>query len=202
MRRDDSSAATTLGEIAALFLRLGLTAFGGPAAHVAMMEHECVVRRRWLSREDFLDMLGVANLIPGPTSTETAILIGHRRAGWKGLVVAGACFILPAALITMAMAWLYVAFGSLPKAQGFLYGAKPVIIAVVFQALWRLAGVALKTPTLTVVAALGLVAGLLGLNVLLILFGAGILIAAIGWAGERRAGIALGAAPLAAAATV
>jgi len=127
-----------LGELARLFLRLGTTAFGGPAAHIAMMEDEVVARRGWLTREQFLDLLGATNLIPGPNSTELAIPIGHARAGFPGLVVAGACFILPAALIVSALGWAYVRFGALPQVAGLLYGAKPVVIAVVVQALWRL----------------------------------------------------------------
>ena len=134
-----------LREIAVSFLRLGTTAFGGPAAHIAMMEEEFVRRRGWLSREEFLDMLGATNLIPGPNSTEMAIHIGHQRAGWKGLVVGGVCFIVPAMLIVMAAAWAYVRFGSLPQFQGIMYGIKPVIVAVIFQALWRLAPTAIKS---------------------------------------------------------
>ncbi|HEX5066585.1 MAG TPA: chromate efflux transporter [Myxococcota bacterium] len=133
-----------LGELAWLFLRLGTTAFGGPAAHIAMMEDEVVRRRRWLTREQFLDLLGATNLIPGPNSTELAIHIGHARAGWHGLFVAGACFILPAAVIVTACAWLYVQVGRLPEFSGILYGVKPVVIAVVLQALWRLARTALR----------------------------------------------------------
>src|SRR5262249_57890210 len=115
---------------------LGLTAFGGPAAHIAMMEDEVVRRRGWMTRERLLDLIGAANLIPGPTSTELAIHIGHDRAGWAGLVVAGACFILPAVAIVLAIAWAYVRFGTLPELAGALYGVEPVIIAVVVQALW------------------------------------------------------------------
>src|SRR5260221_2025709 len=118
-----------LGEVARLFLKLGFTAFGGPAAHIAIMEREVVRDRGWLTRADFLDLLGATNLIPGPNSTEMAIHIGHRRAGWPGLIVAGACFILPAALIVLAVAWGYVRFRTLPQANALLYGVKPVIIA-------------------------------------------------------------------------
>src|SRR5438094_9563390 len=127
----DDGRRTTLTELAALFLRLGATSFGGPAAHIAMMEDEVVRRRGWLSRAEFLDLLGATNLIPGPNSTEMAIHVGWRRAGWAGLLVAGACFILPAAVIVTVLAWAYVRFGTLPAAEGLLYGAKPVIIAVV-----------------------------------------------------------------------
>ncbi len=122
---------TSLRELALLFLRLGTTAFGGPAAHVAMMEDEVVRRRQWMTRERFLDLLGATNLIPGPNSTEMAIHIGHDRAGWAGLAVAGTCFIVPAAAIVTAIAWVYVRFGALPEVTGVLYGIKPVIIAVV-----------------------------------------------------------------------
>src|SRR5438034_7424978 len=118
-------------ELARVFLKLGLVSFGGPAAHIAMMEDEVVRRRHWLTREAFLDLLGATNLIPGPNSTEMAIHIGRQWAGWAGLVVAGRWFILPAALITLSVAWAYVRFGSLPQATGFLYGVKPVMIAVV-----------------------------------------------------------------------
>lgn len=165
-------------ELAGLFLRLGTTAFGGPAAHIAMMEDEVVCRRQWLTREEFLDLVGATNLIPGPNSTELAIHIGHRRAGWSGLVVAGCCFILPAALIVGVIAWAYVKFGSLPQAEGLLYGVKPVIIAVVIQALWGLGRTAVKNKWLALVglAAAGL--NFFGVNELAVLFGSGILVAA------------------------
>ena len=121
-----------------MFLRLGAVSFGGPAVHVALMEEEIVRRRRWLTRDAFLDLLGAANLIPGPNSTELAIHIGYARAGWPGLLVAGACFIVPAALIVAALAWGYVRFGSLPAITGILAGVKPVVIAIVVQAIWNL----------------------------------------------------------------
>jgi chromate transport protein ChrA len=125
--------------VAVLFLRLGFTALGGPAAHIAIMEDEVVRRKRWLSSERFLDLLGASNLIPGPSSTELAIFIGYERAGWLGLMLGGVCFILPAALMVAAFAWAYVHYGSLPQIAGVLYGIKPVVIAVVLQALWGLA---------------------------------------------------------------
>jgi chromate transporter len=134
-----------LREVTLLFLRLGVTAFGGPAAHIAMMEEEVVRRRQWMSRERFLDLLGAANLIPGPSSTEMAIYIGYTKAGWAGIVLGGACFILPAALITLALAWSYTRFGHLPQVNGILYGVKPVVIAIVVQALWSLGRAAVKT---------------------------------------------------------
>jgi chromate transporter len=165
--------SASLKELAFLFLKLGSTAFGGPAAHIALMEDEVVRRRGWLSHEQFLDLLGATNLIPGPNSTEMAIHIGRLRAGWVGLIVAGTCFILPAALIVTASAWVYVQFGSLPQVAGLLYGVKPVIIAVIVQALWGLTRTAVKTPFLAIVTLIALVAGLLGCDEILILFGAG-----------------------------
>lgn len=182
---------TPLGELALLFLRLGTIAFGGPAAHIAMMEDEVVHRRRWLTRAEFLDLLGATNLIPGPNSTELAIHIGHRRAGWAGLVVAGSCFILPAFCIVMAIAWAYVRFGSLPETTALLYGVKPVVLAVVVQALWRLGKSALKTGFLAVVALVAVALSFLGVNELVVLFGAGIGVALVAWIGgsagvERR----------------
>jgi chromate transporter len=166
--------AAELRELAALFLRLGFTAFGGPAAHIALMEDEVVRRRQWLTREEFLDLIGAVNLIPGPNSTEMAIHIGRRRAGTAGLIVAGACFILPAMLIVLACAWAYVEFGRVPEVQGILYGVKPVIIAVVAQALWSLTRSAVKTKGLAVVALLATVAAFAGMNELAILFAAGL----------------------------
>lgn len=176
-KEDGSSPAAqpvALRQLALLFLKLGTIAFGGPAAHIAMMEDEVVRRRRWLSREDFLDLLGATNLIPGPNSTEMAIHVGHRMAGWPGLLVAGVCFILPAAFIVTGFAWAYVTYGSLPAATGILYGIKPVIIAVVLQALWTLGRTALKTKLLAVVGTVGILLGFLGVNELLILVGGGI----------------------------
>ncbi len=163
-----------LRELAALFLKLGTIAFGGPAAHIAMMEEEVVRRRRWLSRDEFLDLLGAVNLIPGPNSTELAIHIGHRRAGFPGLLVAGACFIFPAMLIVMACAWAYVTYGKLPQAEAILYGVKPVIIAVVLQALWGLGKSAVKSNSLALLTVLSVAAAFLGINELLILLVAGI----------------------------
>lgn len=128
-----------LREVAALFLKLGLTAFGGPAAHLGLMHAEVVERRRWLSDQEFLDLLGATNLIPGPNSTEMAIHIGFERAGWPGLFLAGACFVMPATVIVLGLAWMCVRFGQLPQAQWLLYGIKPVIIAIIIQAIWTLA---------------------------------------------------------------
>jgi chromate transporter len=167
------SGRTELAELARLFLRLGLTAFGGPAAHIALMEDEVVRRRNWLSREEFLDLLGAANLIPGPNSTELAIHIGRRRAGWAGLLVAGVCFILPAALATTALAWGYLRFGTLPRVGSVLAGVKAVMIAVVAQALWSLGRTAIRSRWLAVLAAAAAVAGFLGGHELAILLVAG-----------------------------
>ena len=126
-----------LGELARIFLKLGFVAFGGPAAHIAMMEEEFVVRRKWIERQHFLDLLGATNLIPGPNSTELAIHIGYRHAGWRGLMVAGSCFILPAMLIVMVFGWAYLRYGALPAAEGLLFGVKPVIIAIILYLLNR-----------------------------------------------------------------
>ena len=173
-----SARPARLRELAWLFGKLGLTAFGGPAAHTAMMEDEVVRRRGWLTHDEFLDLLGATNLIPGPNSTEMALHIGHARARWAGLVVAGVCFIMPAVVIVMAMAWAYVRFGTLPEIAGALYGVKPVIIAVVVQALWGLGRSAMKTWLLRAVAIGALVASLAGLGEMLVLVAAGFVVGA------------------------
>jgi chromate transporter len=183
----EGDGGTPLAELAALFGRLGATAFGGPAAHVSLMEEEVVGRRRWLSREQFLDMVGATNLIPGPNSTELAIHIGYARAGMKGLVVAGSCFILPATAITLAIAWAYVRFGALPQVSSFLYGVKPVITVIVLLALWRLGRTALKSAALAVVAAAAVAASALGAHELLVLLGGGLAaMLAASWRTARR----------------
>lgn len=164
-----------LGELAALFLRLGAISFGGPAAHIALIEGEIVRKRQWVTRQQFLDMLGAANLIPGPTSTEIAINVGFVRAGWAGLCVAGASFILPAALITGAFAWAYVRFGSLPQVASLLQGIKPAVVAVIAVAIWRLGKAAVKDAGLGALGALALAAFFFGLNPILILIGGGVL---------------------------
>lgn len=161
-------------ELAALFLRLGLTAFGGPAAHIVKMQQEVVERRRWLTPQEFLDLLGATNFIPGPNSTEMAIHIGHRRGGWMGLLVAGTCFILPAALLTLGFAWLYVRFGQLPGLRATLYGVKPVIVAVVVQALWGLGRTAIKNGPLAVLAVAAAMANVAGINEVLVLLLSGL----------------------------
>jgi chromate transporter len=164
----------SLGDLALVFLRLGITAFGGPAAHIAIMEDEFVRRRRWLTHERFLDLLGAANLIPGPSSTELAIYIGYEQAGWRGLVLGGTCFILPAALLVGIIAWAYVRFGSLPALTGVLYGIKPVVIGIVLQALWGLVPKAVKKSR--VLAVIGIAACLpaaLGVDALAVIAGSG-----------------------------
>ena len=138
------ASRTSLKELACLFLRLGATAIGGPAVHIAMMEEEVVTRRGWLSREEFLDFLGATNLIPGPNSTEMAIHIGRVRAGWRGLLVAGVSFILPAALMVGCLAWAYVRYGSLPQLNAAHYAVKPVVIVIIAQGAFRLARSATK----------------------------------------------------------
>lgn len=163
-----------LRTLALLFLRLGATAFGGPAAHVAMMEDEVVRRRGWMTREAFLDLVGATQLIPGPNSTELAIHVGHQRAGWRGLLVAGLCFILPAMAIVWLVAWGYVRFGTLPAVAGVLAGVKPVVFAVVVQALWGFARTALKGAVTLALFGTAFAAALLGVHELLVLLVAGL----------------------------
>ncbi len=189
-----------LKEVAALFLKLGCIAFGGPAAHIAMMRDEVVRRRGWLSDQEFLDMVGATNLIPGPNSTEIAIHLGHLRAGWRGLLAGGALFILPAMLIVMAFAWVYVNYGTAPEVEWMLYGIKPVIIAIVIQALWGLGKTAVKSPVTAVVGAAAVLLYLLGANELLLLAAGGLAVMLANTAQRLRSGgtVALMALPLAA----
>ena len=168
-----------------LFVKLGTIAFGGPAAHIAMMEDEVVNRRRWLTREQFLDYLGATNLIPGPNSTELAIHIGYLRAGWAGLIAAGVSFILPAATIVSAIAVVYVRYGSLPAIEGVLYGVKPVVMAVIAQAIWNLARAALKTLTLGVIGLVAIAATVAGVHELVLLAASGLAMAAIAAAAKK-----------------
>jgi chromate transporter len=173
--RTEATPRAKLSELALVFLRLGFTAFGGPAAHIAIMENEFVRRRPWLSSERFLDLLGAANLIPGPSSTELAIFIGYEQAGWLGLMIGGMCFILPAALMVTVLAWAYVRFGAIPQVAGILYGIKPVVIAVVAQALWGLAPKAIKKSFwLGALGLLACVAFALDAGALLVLLGGGV----------------------------
>ena len=176
----------SMREVAAIFTRLGFTAFGGPAAHIAMMRHELVERRQWLDDHRFADLLGLVNLIPGPSSTELAIYLGYLRGGWPGLLLAGACFILPAMLIVLAFAWAYVTFGSTPAVGWLLYGIKPVVLAIIAQALTGLSRTILRG-SLAVACALAVLAlYLLGVNVLALLLGAGLLFAAVSLARRTR----------------
>jgi chromate transporter len=165
-----------LVEVALLFLKLGTIAFGGPAAHIALMRQEVVQRRRWLTDEQFIDLIGATNLIPGPSSTEMAIHLGFVRAGWRGLIAGGACFILPAMCMVLLLAWAYREYGGSPQAAWLLYGVKPVIIAVVVQALWGLRGAAVKGPFLAVIGLVVVVLYLLGGNEIALLLGSGVLV--------------------------
>ena len=158
-----------LTELATVFFRLGAIAFGGPAAHIAMMDSEVVNRRQWMSREKLLDLLGVTNLIPGPNSTELAIHIGYERAGWRGLGIAGVCFILPAMVIVWLLAVLYDRYQSVPQVEWLLYGIKPVIIAIVLQALWNLGKKAAKDTPTVIVGIVAIAAYLAGFNEILVL---------------------------------
>jgi chromate transporter len=163
-----------LGQLAMLFLRLGVVGFGGPAAHMAMMEDEVVNRRRWLDRQRFLDLLGAANLLPGPSSSELAIFIGQSQAGCAGLLLGGICFILPAALLTAVIAWAYLRFGSLPQTMGILYGIRPVVVAIILQALWRLGQIALKNKLLMMIAVGAATVSLAGVGPVWILLSCGV----------------------------
>jgi len=168
--------ADRLVEVAQLFSRLGVTAFGGPAAHVAMMHDEVVTRRKWVDDQHFLDLLGATNLIPGPNSTEMAIHLGYVRAGWPGLIVAGACFIVPAMVIVMTIAWAFQRFGTTPQATWLLYGINPVIIAVVALALWELGKKVGRNRFAMAVGGVAAVLSLLGINQLLLLLAGGALV--------------------------
>jgi chromate transporter len=190
VRDSGGETRTELKELAVVFLKLGTIAFGGPAAHIAMMDHEIVRRRKWLTREEFLDLLGATNLIPGPNSTEMAIHIGYRRGGWRGLVVAGSCFILPAALMVTVIAWSYVRFGKLPQVEGILYAVKPVVIAVVAQALWALSRSAIKTWTLALAGVVVVALNFAGINELLLLFATGVAICVLsGFVDKKQIGM-------------
>ena len=167
---------TRLAEVTLFFLRLGVTAFGGPAAHIAIMRDEVVKRRKWIDEQGFLDLLGAANLIPGPTSTEMAIFLGFRRVGWAGLLLAGVCFISPAMLIVLALAWAYVRYGATPAAGGILYGVLPVVIAIVAQALWGLGRKAVKGWLTAVTGLAVVVLYFLHANILVLLLAAGLVV--------------------------
>ncbi len=169
------SQTNELKEVTKLFFKLGSIAFGGPAAHIAMMEDEVVEKRKWMTPEHFLDLVGATNLIPGPNSTEMTMHCGYERAGWKGLIAAGACFVFPAVVITMIFAWLYQQYGQLPEVQPFIYGIKPAVIAIILSAVYKLGKKALKNIELGILGALTLLATLFGLNEIIALFGCGVL---------------------------
>jgi chromate transporter len=160
--------------VAAVFLRLGVTAFGGPAAHISLMQEELVRRRKWVDEQEYLDLVAAANLVPGPNSTELALHLGLRRAGWAGFLAAGACFILPAAILVTAFAWLYVRFGSLPPVSGLLHGVEPVILVIILSALLALRPRALKDPLTIAIAAAAAIAGFLATAEILILLTGGL----------------------------
>jgi chromate transporter len=185
----------SLAELALVFLKLGTIAFGGPAAHIAMMEDEFVRKRRWITQADFLDRLAAANLIPGPSSTEVAIFIGRSKGGWAGLLIAGCCFILPAAVMVAMIAAVYVRFGALPRVAGMLYAIKPAVIAIILQALWGLGRTAGKTKTLAVIGVISIFLSAIGLSPLMVLAIAGVASGAALWlrkgAGVTLSGIAL-----------
>jgi chromate transporter len=191
-----SPPKVSIRELAVFFLRLSCTAFGGPAAHIAMMEDELVRRREWLSRQKFLDLLGASNLIPGPSSSELAIHIGYLLAGWAGLLVAGMCFIVPAAIMVAVLAWAYVRFSKLSAISAILYGVKPVVIAVILQALWGLGRTAVKTTFPAVVGVVCVLLAFLGLHPLLLLALGGCAVCLMSLVTSRSA---LGAIPLATA---
>ena len=169
----EARSRSRLRELATLFIKLGLIGFGGPAVHIAMMENEVVVKRRWMSRQHFLDLVGATNLIPGPNSTEMTMHIGKERAGIPGLFLAGTCFILPAVLITVFLAYLYQLYGHLPKVQPFIYGIRPAVISIVFMAAFSLGKKAVKNITLAAIGLLTLAAALAGLHEIMLLFLAG-----------------------------
>ena len=165
-----------LKEIAGLFLKLGAIGFGGPAAHIAMMQDEVVNKRKWIDEQHFLDLIGATNLIPGPNSTEMAVHIGHEKAGWKGLIIAGLCFILPAVIITGFFAVLYKEFGQLPHVHPFIYGIKPAIIAIILAAIYPLAKKSLKTAGLGIIGITSLILCLININEIYVMFGAGLVV--------------------------
>jgi chromate transporter len=176
---------SNLSEIAWLFLKLGITGFGGPAAHTAMMRSEIVVKRKWFSDQHFLDMVGATNLIPGPNSTELAIHIGHERGGWKGLIIAGLCFVLPAVLITGILAWFYRQYGQLPEIQPFIYGIKPAIIAIILGAVFPLAQKSVKSLQLGFIGIAVLILSFLGIGEIYLMFGAGLLLLLLNYSGTK-----------------
>lgn len=181
-----SQEKNKLWEVAKLFLKLGCIGFGGPAVHIALMEKEVVHKKRWMSQEHYLDLIGATNLIPGPNSTEMTMHCGHERAGWKGLIVAGLCFIMPAVIITSLFAWGYSEYGNLPEVKPFLYGIKPAIIAVIISAIYSLGRKALKTPELWIVGIVCFIAVLIGANEIAVLFLAGLAGVCLQWIRQKN----------------
>lgn len=184
-----------LKEIAMLFLKLGFIGFGGPAAHIAMMQQEMVVKRKWMSEQHFLDLLGATNLIPGPNSTEMAIHIGYDKGGWKGLLTAGLCFILPAVLITGVFAWLYQKYGQLSDIKPFIYGIQPAVLAIILGAIFPLAKKSIKSKTLAAIGISVLILSLLNISEIYLMFGAGILAVGIHAIKSKKIGTLNGLAP-------
>ena len=191
---ETSNDQPSLAELALVFLKLGTTAFGGPAAHIAIMEEEFVRKRHWITEAEFLDRIAAASLIPGPSSTEVAIFIGQAKRGWTGLVIGGCCFIIPAALLVTLIAAVYVRFGSLPQIAGILYGIKPAVIAIILQALWSLARTAIKSKLFAVIGVLAVVLSGFGVAPLIVLAIGGIASAAAAWF-KRQGDISLAALP-------
>ncbi len=191
-----SGKASSLRTLARLFLRLGASAFGGPAAHIALLHDEVVLRRRWLTEQHFLDLMGATNLIPGPNSTEMVMHVGFERRRVKGLILSGACFILPAALIVGALAWAYVRYGTTPAARSLLYGVEPVVIAVVAQALFGLGRTAVKNVLLAALGAAVFALYFLGVNEIALLIGGGVLLMVLHAVRSRRARGAAAVLPL------
>jgi chromate transporter len=182
---DSAAPQVSLAELALVFLKLGTIAFGGPAAHIAMMQDEFVRKRQWITQADFLDRLGAANLIPGPSSTEVAIFVGHAKRGWAGLVVAGCCFIIPAAVMVSLIAAAYVRYGSLPQVAGILYAIKAAVIGVIVQALWSLGRTATKTKLLALIGVGAVVLSAAGMAPLIVIAAAGAASGAAFWVEGR-----------------
>jgi chromate transporter len=181
-----TSGKRHLKELTSLFLKLGCIGFGGPAVHIAMMEDEVVRKRQWMTEDHFLDLIGATNLIPGPNSTEMAMHIGHEKGGWRGLVLAGCCFIVPAVLITASFAWAYKQYAALPAVQPFLYGIKPAIIAVIVSLMITLGRKAVKNVPLAIMGGIAMALVLLGVNEMYILFGIGMAGVALRWTKQQK----------------
>lgn len=181
-----ATRASQLREVVGVMLKLGTIAFGGPAVHVAMLRDEAVRRHGWLDEQEFLDLFGAVSVLPGPSSTQLAIVLSRRRAGWLGLVVGGACFIAPAMLIVLALAWAYTRYGTTPAGGGVLYGVEPVVVAIVAVALWQLAHSALKRRWFALLGVMAITAYFSGINVLLPLLVAGVVVSLVD--NRRRTG--------------